>query len=184
MLATEVIRFKTSGEGAVENLAHTVDKEEKIGMVVINRAFLPNGNAKKPAHQTWLEVSVCTLQPKNSLIVTRYGYRRGDSCSSTLCVCTKSAFCLAELNAHMNESGLLTVLLTVYGLECPQKVKTTRTLRHWNCYYSHLESKCQEQSFFKWQQNFLMSKSNVTVEFLAASGLIWSGLERGIHAIT
>ena len=32
----------------------------------------------------------------------------------------------------MNESGLLTVLLTVYGVECPQKVQTNRTLTHWN----------------------------------------------------
>ncbi len=30
----------------------------------------------------------------------------------------KSASCLAVLNVHMNETGLLTVLLTVYVLEC------------------------------------------------------------------
>ena len=64
---------------------------------------------------------------------------------------TKLASCLAGLNAHINTSVLLTVLLTVYGLGCPQKVQANRTLTQWNCYYSRLESKCQKHNFFKWQ---------------------------------
>ena len=56
--------------------------------------------------------------------------RRGDSCSFVIKDTFASASHLSRVGSYTCERCRMTVRLTVYHLECPQKVQTTKTLTH------------------------------------------------------